>query len=357
MTVVRELTTVLGFVVDKKGVEEFNRTIIGFKTKFAIAATAAAAFVAKTLEFFNDISNATLDANDLAKSIGISFQEFIKLRRAAEDFRIDPKNFESALRSLSKMLREAKYGMGDLANIAYYTGIEFRDKFTGEVKNARDLFIDILKRINEARTETEKFSIAKFFFGEEDAQKFIKFAQEAGDNLDVLTGKYANYAKSLEDSLPAFEDVNKSIRSFWNTFESFKMAFVEDILPAITAGVKVLEVVMKGIGYVARGIKGAFKMVGEGLNRELMADFAEIPDFEVQATQKINRIMENQAAKSAPAAITEQNFNIDTKIEMQVPAGTTEQQQVILRETVDEAIKGALIDQVREIYNNNPQVE
>jgi hypothetical protein len=153
MTVVRELTTVLGFVVDKKGVEEFNRTIIGFKTKFAIAATAAAAFVAKTLEFF--------DANDLAKSIGISFQEFLKLRRTAEDFRIDPKNFESALRSLSKMLREAKYGMGDLANIAYYTGIEFRDKFTGEVKNARDLFIDILKRINEARTETEKFSIAK----------------------------------------------------------------------------------------------------------------------------------------------------------------------------------------------------
>ncbi len=357
MTVVRELTTVLGFVVDKKGVEEFNRTIIGFKTKFAIAATAAAAFVAKTLEFFNDISHATLDANDLAKSIGISFQEFIKLRRAAEDFRIDPKNFESALRTLSKMLREAKYGMGDLANIAYYTGIEFRDKFTGEVKNARDLFVDILKRINEARTETEKFSIAKFFFGEEDAQKFIKFAQEAGDNLDVLTGKYTQYAQSLEDSLPAFEEVNKSIRSFWNTFESFKMAFVEDILPAITAGVKVLEVVMKGIGYVARGIKGAFRMIGEGLNRELMADFAEIPDFEVQATQKINRIMENQAAKSAPAAITEQNFNIDTKIEMQVPPGTTEEQQVILRETVDEAIKTALIDQIREIYNNNPQVE
>lgn len=356
MTVVRELTTVLGFVVDKKGVEDFNRTIIGFKTKFAIAATAATAFVAKTLEFFKDISDATLDANDLAKSIGISFEEFLKLRRTAEDFRIDPKNFESALRSLSKMLRDAKYGMGDLANIAYYTGIEFRDKFTGEVKNARDLFVDILKRINEARTETEKFSIAKFFFGEEDAQKFIKFAQEAGDNLDVLTAKYADYAKSLENSLPAFEDVNKSIRSFWNTFESFKIAFVEDILPAITAGVKVLEVVMKGIGYVARGIKGAFNLIGEGIQREIMADLAEIPDFEVEATQKINRIMENQAAKSAPA-VTEQNFNIDTKIEMQVPPGTTEQQQVVLRETVDEAIKTALIDQVREIYNNNPQVE
>lgn len=356
MTVVRELTTVLGFVVDKKGVEDFNRTIIGFKTKFAIAATAATAFVAKTLEFFKDISDATLDADDLAKSIGISFQEFLKLRRTAEDFRIDPKNFESALKSLSTMLREAKYGMGDLANIAYYTGIEFRDKFTGEVKNARDLFVDILKRINEARTETEKFTIAKFFFGEEDAQKFIKFAKEAGDNLDVLTAKYADYAKSLENSLPAFEDVNKSIRSFWNTFESFKIAFVEDILPAITAGVKVLEVVMRGIGYVARGIKGAFKAIGEGLNRELMADFAEIPDFEVQATQKINRVMENQAAKNAPS-VTEQNFNIDTKIEVQVPPGTTEQQQVILRETVDEVIKSALIDQVREIYNNNPQVE
>ena len=356
MTVVRELTTVLGFVVDKKGVEEFNRTIFGFKTKFAIAATAAAAFVAKTMEFFQDVSNATLDANDLAKSIGISFQEFLKLRRAAEDFRIEPKNFESTLKNLSKMLREAKYGMGDLANIAYYTGIEFRDKFTGEVKNARDLFVDILKRINEARTETEKFTIAKFFFGEEDAQKFIKFAQEAGGNLDVLTKKYADYSKSLEDSLPAFEEVDKSIRSFWNTFESFKMAFVEDILPAITAGVKVLEIVMKGIGYAARGIKGAFNLIIEGMQREILADFAEIPDFEIQATQKINRIMENQAAKNGPA-ITEQNFNIDTKIEMQVPPGTTEQQQGILRETVDEAIQGALIGQIREIYNNNPQVE
>ena len=357
MTVVRELTTVLGFTVDKRGVEDFNRTIIGFKTKFAIAATAAAAFVSKTLDFFKDISDATLDAHDLAKSIGISFQEFLKLRRTAEDFRIDPKNFESTLKNLSKMLRDAKYGMGDLANVAYYTGIEFRDKFTGEVKNARDLFVDILKRINEARTETEKFTIAKFFFGEEDAQKFIKFAKEAGDNLDVLTSKYGDYAKSLEDSLPAFEDVNKSIRSFWNTFESFKIAFVEDILPAITAGVKVLEVVMKGIGYVARGIKGAFNLIGEGIHREIMSDLAEIPDFEVETTQKINRIMENQAAKNAPAVVTEQNFNIDTKIEMQVPPGTTEQQQTVLRETVDEAIKSALIDQVREIYNNNPQVE
>lgn len=356
MTVVRELTTVLGFVVDKKGVEGFNRTIIGFKTKFAIAATAATAFVAKTLEFFKDISDATLDADDLAKSIGISFQEFLKLRRAAEDFRIDPKNFESALRTLSRMLREAKFGMGDLANIAYYTGIEFRDKFTGEVKNARDLFVDILKRINEARTETEKFTIAKFFFGEEDAQKFIKFAKEAGDNLDILTSKYADYAKSLENSLPAFEEVNKSIRSFWNTFESFKMAFVEDILPAITAGIKVLEVVMRGIGYVARGVKGAFKLIGEGFHREIMADLAEIPDFEVQADQKITRVMENQSAKNAPP-VTQQNFNIDTKIDMQVPPGTTEEQQTVLKETVDEAIKTALVDQIREIYNNNPQVE
>ena len=356
MTVVRELTTVLGFVVDKKGVEDFNRTIIGFKTKFAIAATAAATFVSKTLDFFKDISDATLDANDLSRSIGISFQEFLKLRRTAEDFRIDPNNFESALKNLNKMLRDAKYGMGDLANIAYFTGIEFRDKFTGEVKNARDLFIDILKRINEARTETEKISIAKFFFGEDDAQKFIKFAADAGENLDVLSSKYRDYAQSLENSLPAFEDVNKSIRTFWNTFESFKIAFVEDILPTITAGVKVLEVTLKGIGYVARGVKGAFNLIGQGINREILSDLSEIPDFEIKATQKINRIMENQAGKNAPA-ITEQNFNIDTKIEMQVPQGTTEQQQVVLRETVDEAIKSALIDQVRQIYNNNPQVE
>lgn len=356
MTVVRELTTVLGFVVDKKGVEDFNRTIIGFKTKFAIAATAAATFVSKTLDFFKDISDATLDANDLARSLGISFQEFLKLRRTAEDFRIDPNNFESALKNLNKMLRDAKYGMGDLANIAYFTGIEFRDKFTGEVKNARDLFIDILKRINEARTETEKISIAKFFFGEDDAQKFIKFAADAGENLDVLSSKYTDYAHSLENSLPAFEDVNKSIRTFWNTFESFKIAFVEDILPTITAGVKVLEVTLKGIGYVARGVKGAFNLIGQGINREILSDLSEIPDFEIKATQKINRIMENQAAKNAPA-VTEQNFNIDTKIEMQVPPGTTEQQQVVLRETVDEAIKSALIDQVRQIYNNNPQVE
>jgi hypothetical protein len=47
MTVVRELVTRLGFQVDQRGVEQFNRTIIGFKTKFAIAATAATAFVAK----------------------------------------------------------------------------------------------------------------------------------------------------------------------------------------------------------------------------------------------------------------------------------------------------------------------
>jgi hypothetical protein len=356
MTVVRELVTKLGFQVDQRGVEQFNRTIIGFKTKFAIAATAAAAFVAKTLDFFKDISDATLDADDLAKSIGISFEEFIKLRRVAEDFRIEPKNFQAALINLSKLLREARNGMGELGTIAYYTGIEFRDKFTGEVKNARDLFVDILKKINEVQTETERFAIAKLFFGEEDAQKFIKFAKEAGDNLDVLTVKYDEYAKSLKDSLPALEEVNKSIRNFWQTFEGLKIAFVEDILPAITFGVKTLEVALKGIGYLARGIKGAFKIIGQDIQREYMSDFLEIPDFEVETNQKINRVMKNQSAKNAPTK-TEQNINLNTRIEMQVPPGTTDQQQNILRETVEEVIKGALLDEVREIYNNNPQVE
>ena len=42
---------------------------------------------------------------------------------------------------------------------------------------------------------------------------------------------------------------------------------------------------------------------------------------------------------------------------MQIPPGTTDQQQIAIRQSFDEAFDNAFIDKIREIYNNNPQVE
>lgn len=368
MTVVRELVTKLGFQVDQRGVEQFNRTIIGFKTKFAIAATAATAFVAKTLDFFKDIADATLDADDLAKNIGISFEEFIKLRRAAEEFRIDPHHFDSALNNLNKLLRDAKNGMGELATIAYYTGIEFRDKFTGEIKNARDLFVEILKKINEVQSESEKIAIATAFFGEKDAQKFIKFAKEAGDNIDALTSKFDGYAKSIKEGIPNLELYSKSLAGFKNQLSQLTEVFVVKFLPAITYTFGLFTQILngdafKGLGAIfdvfsVEGIKSGFAFISDAITEEVAKIFGgETLNMVKRKAEEEDhymfmKLIEMQKAGKLPA-----NFNLNTKIDMQVPPGTIEQQQQILKETVTEVVEGVLIEKAREIYNNNPQVE
>lgn len=368
MTVVRELVTRLGFQVDQRGVEQFNRTIIGFKTKFAIAATAATAFVAKTLDFFNDIANATLDANDLAKSIGISFEEFIKLRRAAEEFRIDPSNFDAALSGLNKMLQDAQWGMGKLQEIAYYTGIEIRDNFTGELKNANQLFIDILKHINTLSNDRDKLKVAVAFFGEKDAQKYIDFAKAAGDSIGLLTEKHTEYAKALKDGIPSLSQYSRNLAVFKNQLTQLTEVFVVKLLPAITEALGIFTQILngdafKGFGVITdvfstEGIKGGFSFIADAINEQVAKLFGgeTLNMVKRKAAEEdaffFNALIEQQKQGKLPA-----NFNINTKVDMQIPPGTTEQQQTAIKQSFDEAFDNAFLDKIREIYNNNPQVE
>ena len=159
MAIVRELLIKLGFQTDKKAINETNRAITGFKTRFAIAATAATYAFKVIKDFFTDIASATLDSEELARTLGISLNEFTALTQAAQKFRIKPDQFAGVLSTLQKDLNDFLQGFGRLPEIARQLKIEINRDTT-----PIELFEKIIQAIRAIEDETQRIRVANELF-------------------------------------------------------------------------------------------------------------------------------------------------------------------------------------------------
>ena len=236
------------------------------------------------------------------------------------------------------------------------------------MKNANQLFIDILKHINTLSNDRDKLKVAVAFFGEKDAQKYIDFAKAAGDSIELLTEKHTEYAKALKDGIPSLSQYSRNLAVFKNQLTQLTEVFVVKLLPAITEALGIFTQILngdafKGFGVIAdvfstEGIKGGFSFIADAITEEVAKLFGgETLNMVKRKVDEedaffFNALIEQQKQGKLPA-----NFNINTKVDMQIPPGTTDQQQIAIRQSFDEAFDNAFIDKIREIYNNNPQVE
>jgi len=104
MSIVRSLLIKIGFQTDKSSVNQANRTVDRFKSKFALIAASATYAATKVVGFFNSIANSLLDADDLSKALGISLEQLIAIQKAASNFRIDETQISGALNTLNELL-------------------------------------------------------------------------------------------------------------------------------------------------------------------------------------------------------------------------------------------------------------
>jgi len=357
--IVRELVTRLGFQVDRQGIQLFNQQILGIKTRFALAATAVGGFVYQTLQSIRDVGNLISDTENLSKRTGIAFNNLVALREAAKTFRIEPAQFEGALRSFSKMANEAKFGLGSLFQLSRDLKVSIRDA-NGELKETDVLFFEMVDQIAKIGDERVRIEAFAKVFGEDVAEKFNEFFKNGSAGAKELAESFQHVGQTLQGQKPIFDEYEKNLSTLETTFGTFKTELVTAIAPAVNDVLTGWNFLLQqGREEFGGGILGTLKATGDVLSQSLLSlfnmDRVSIERGQIEADQEEFRRRVEQF--KAQRNITEQNISVDSTINIEVPPGTTEEQQQVIKDSVEQAYRDQSEEMIRQLLNNNPQVE
>jgi hypothetical protein len=360
MTVVRELVTKLGFQVDRQGIQQFNRNIIGLKSKLALATGIVGGFVAATLQSIRGVGNLIQDTEILAKKTGIGFEQLIKLTEAAKQFRIKPEQFQGALDSFGKQVRLARQGLGDLNKLALKVGISSRNA-NGTLKTTEQLFFEIVDVISAIDDEAQRITAFEEIFGEEVGAKFNEFFKNGSQEALELADSMYTLGESMESSIEVSKQFEKDLSTLESTFDNFKKEAVIAITPAVSQSLTGLtEIIKKGREEFGGGITGSLKSFG------FVTLDAVKSLFGASELDKLKRSLEEDKAEfdqnlqeylRERPDVAEKLLKIDNTINIEVPRGTSEEQKAVIKESIEEAVTEQTQEMIRQLQNNNPQVE
>lgn len=375
MAIVRELLIRLGFQTDKKAINETNRAITGFKTRFAIAATAATYAFKVIKDFFGDIATATLDADELSRTLGVSLNELRAMQQVAQQFRIRPEQLAGAFTIIQKDLNEFRQGFGRLPEIARQLGIEI-SKDTGP----KELFDRYIQAIRGIENEQERIRIASALFGQELGAKISDLSQDYDSFKQAVREAYEQLEKQ-PDILPQAKAFEKSINSLSDSFNRLAQSLSTVVFPVLQFLIDQLTALSDLVKSVftgdLSGIKGALNSASKSLDPlfeftrlNKVSDWFKDTFFGGQSAlngidgsflNRVNDYIENKPGYQYQGflspAMAGGTPNVTNNIDISVPAGTTEEQAEYMSNQLQQAIDASIMNTYYQIQNNNPVVE
>lgn len=362
MATVRELVTRLAFQVDRRGIDQFNQTIKNFKQKIVITTGDITSAFQSVVAFFNQGVDKVFDTRNLADRAKIAVDEFAALRRAAEGFFVDPKNFDSAFQKLSTDLANFSRGFGDAFEIIRKSEgkIQFNN-LNGQLKDTKQLFFDILNYLRSFDDLSHAINIAEEMGLSAD---IARLAYESADAFKAATEANLAYGKSFKDGIPEVLEYKKNLVGFNQTLDEFYTAFVINILPAVTEGIRQLTNSFKGLDIIYKefkegGIGKALDFVGESI-AETVFDFLGFDTVNNLQKKLAEEDIEFEKRKRAYLQANPQiakNLSVTNRTTINVAPGTTEEQATAMSEQLELAQQAFWDEKLRELISNNPQVE
>lgn len=354
MAIVRELLIKVGFLTDKQAVTQVNKSIAGFKTGFAIAASAAAYAFSKVASFFGDIATATLDADELARTLGVSLKELAALQQAAREFRIDPTQFSEALSTVDRLFKDFRSGANTtLADIARAQQFEI-DRAGSSLK----VFQQILNYIGQISSETERIRVAESIFGTKLAPKIADLSK----NLEKFRENaiaFQEIGEQIENTLPAAREYEQAINSLTTSFGNFALSISQTVFP-------VFETIIRYLTLISELARNAFNLNGQGLVKSVnnFSGYLD-PLFDKTGLNNISNFFKGLYGGDSLLNKLTGNGNsgmmvnpvVTNNIDVNVAPGTTEQQAEEMGESISQAVRDSIMKSWQEIQYNNPVVE
>lgn len=339
--IIRELITRLSFDVDRRGIENFNRAIVGFKTQFSLAATAVTGFITGVVKAVSSVSDSILDTDELARSTGIATKELIGLQKAAGQFRISPDQFSSGLRNLNQLIRESQQGFGTLQRLARDGAFEIRGA-DQSLLSTRQILENILEALGRVEDEASRRDLAKQIFGEE---RFSDIAKEGVANLNRLAEAFIPLGEKFEENRERAVRFDRSLNRL--TDSAKELAF--NVFPPL---IDALGQTFDGFNEIIKSTreKGFLETASNVIDANVAA-FKQFFGFGDGVPEFIKREVERDFG---PAT---RRVEINTSIEIQPPVGTEETQREFFREAAREAFTENFQNEIEKVANNFPITE
>lgn len=364
MSIVRQLITVLGFKVDKHGLTEFEKSIVGFKRKFQGTASYIQSAVSQTLDYFKNIAVAAQDTQHLAKQTGIATERFVALRRAAEDFQLSPDQFDASFRGLSKLLREAQGGAGKLFDILRNSRGQLNLTPFINSHNVEGAFKAVIDYVGSLKSAEDQAAALKDVLGD-DSRGLYAIVNAGSKRFEEATEANKAYGESFVANIPKTEEYTKELNKFYKTLEKVQQSFVENILPSVSKTLDYVDQGFQGIGiikqsYDENGLKKTADFVGQAIADSVYRLFGYEPLVDVQ-----NRVYQEDAEfyRRLGEYQREQQINknnattINNRVDVNVAPGVSEGTGSLIGAEVVNAMQEFWDQKTREITNNNPQAE
>lgn len=346
MTVVRELVTKLNFRLDRKGIQNFNRTVSEFKSQMLLVSGVVAGFTTAFVKTLQSFSDGVLKADDMARAAGVATNEFIALQDAAKEFRISPDQFARGFSALDQSVRDARFGFGKLFDISKQLDIPIRDA-NGEIKTTNEIFDLIIDAISKIEDETTRLDIAKNLFGD------ARFGDIQIDKLRKSQDQLKQTPETIEKSVEASDRFNQSLNKVVDTSKKFAFDLFPPVLNKTS---EIIEGIQGDLNRIQQGgffdtIQKTFQETGisGAVNRTLdtISSFFTSP---IPLGNQLNQIPGNGDSPQSS------NINVNTRIEIQPPEGSEDQQRQFFEESARVAFEQNFNDQFNIILNNFPQV-
>lgn len=361
--IVRELVTRLSFSFNRSNLDRFEKSIIGFKFRFAAITAAAGIFAKRVVGFFSDIADASRSTRELAEQTGIAFKDLATLSKTAEDFDFDPKLFERGLIRISELLREAQSGYGKLFEIQQDARGQLNLEQFVNTQDVQGAFIAILRYVETLERIPDRIAAIRDILGGDSEKGVLRIVKQGTDTFLQAAEANREYGESFQEMEPGLDNFRENIKSFDNALnkltrnlaqiflplltefftianndiESFRELAKEDWVKRFTQPFEILANFLSNAGTMALDVVTLRNFIGNpnGQNSEMLTRFQDL---------QINNEMRLPS-------------NITTNIEITVPPTTDAELPTEIATAIRNEIDNVLDIRTREIISNNPQSE
>lgn len=271
---------------------------------FAAMTASISAIIQKVIELCEKFKEAALsaavwadDMNTLSAQTHVSTETLQKFAYAADIIDVSIDTFAGAMGKLTKNMDKAAGGTKAQQEAFDRLGVSVTDS-NGSLRNAEDVFYDVIDALGRMENETEADATANAIFGRsfQDLNPLVSAGtdtlKELGDEA-MRTG----YVMS-QDALDGTNSLQDSLDRLKNMTDMSKRSFSEGLAPALD------EVVQKmNEGLANPEVQEKLKQLGEAIG-EIVKAFAEFVGFLVENSDVVLAVIAGIAAGFAAWKIT-----------------------------------------------------
>lgn len=355
MTIVRELITKLGFQFDKSNLNKFESSIIGFKTKFAIASTTIGLAFKGLTDAATTFSDKLINIDALSKFSKIPVEILEGMRNAFATFDIPSDTFNRIFQDLSFGIKQASKGQpSPFLELVKQSQGAVRLFVDGQITTSKQAFDDIMEYLKKLNDESEKQRIIQNIFGVDlvTATNLSNLFKLTNNELDELIKKQSRSPEEIEKATESAKNFKKEINTLSTEWGKFSDKIVQSTVGPLADFFGSINKFSDNVND-----KGFFQTILDNAKENEAIIYKQALGAVPRHLQK-NRKVET-AEDRAFLDSREDSTNIinNNNFEFNVPPGTPEEQSKFQTDQIIKAIDSMWEQKTREVFNNNPQIE